>query len=135
MLYKHGTKSMRLHSSYVDIKEVNALTENLSTLPSNFSDSVMEFIENGGEVNDDPYAFGSHIPSVAANGNAKDEKYEEAVKVVCEHGSASASMLQRRLNVGYNRASNLIDELEANGIVGPAQGSKPRKVLASSMDI
>lgn len=52
-----------------------------------------------------------------------------------EHGSASASMLQRRLNVGYNRASNLIDELETNGIVGPAQGSKPRRVLASPMDI
>lgn len=135
MLYKHGTKSMRLHSSYVDIKEVNALTENLSNLPSSFSESAMEFIENGGEANDDPYAFGSHIPSVAAGGKGKDEKYDEAVKVVCEHGSASASMLQRRLNVGYNRASNLIDELEANGIVGPAQGSKPRRVLGSSLDI
>ncbi|MCO4792476.1 MAG: hypothetical protein KC493_02095 [Bacteriovoracaceae bacterium] len=135
MLYKHGTKSMRLHSSYVDINEVNALTENLSNMPSKFNEFAMEFIENGGEAIDDPYAFGSHIPSVAGAGQKKDEKYDEAMKVVVEHGSASASMLQRRLNVGYNRASNLIDELEANGIVGPAQGSKPRKVLASSMDL
>jgi DNA segregation ATPase FtsK/SpoIIIE, S-DNA-T family len=135
MLYKHGTKSMRLHSSYVDIKEVNALTENLATLPAAYSESAMEFIENGGEANDDPYAFGSHINSVVAPGKGKDDKYDEAVKVVCEHGSASASMLQRRLNVGYNRASNLIDELEANGIVGPAQGSKPRRVIGSSIDL
>lgn len=135
MLYKHGTKSMRLHSSYVDIKEVNALTENLATLPAAYSESAMEFIENGGEANDDPYAFGSHINSVVAPSKGKDDKYYEAVKVVCEHGSASASMLQRRLNVGYNRASNLIDELEANGIVGPAQGSKPRRVIGSSIDL
>ncbi len=59
----------------------------------------------------------------------KDERYDEAVRVVIEHRQASASLLQRRLGVGYNRAANLIEEMEANGIVGPAQGSKPRKVL------
>jgi S-DNA-T family DNA segregation ATPase FtsK/SpoIIIE len=58
--------------------------------------------------------------------------YQQALEVVYESGSASASMLQRRLRVGYNRAANLIEELEKNGIVGPAQGSKPRQVLPRS---
>ena len=60
-----------------------------------------------------------------------DEMFKDAMRVVAEHGSASASMLQRRLKIGYNRAANLIDELEAKGIVGAAQGSKPREVLIS----
>jgi S-DNA-T family DNA segregation ATPase FtsK/SpoIIIE len=46
-----------------------------------------------------------------------------------EYRQASASMLQRRLRIGYNRAANLIDQLEEAGIVGPAQGSKPREIL------
>jgi S-DNA-T family DNA segregation ATPase FtsK/SpoIIIE len=56
--------------------------------------------------------------------------YQQALEIVMENGSASASMLQRRLRVGYNRAANLVEEMERHGIVGPAQGSKPRKVLA-----
>ena len=55
--------------------------------------------------------------------------YEEAVRIVVEMGKASTSTLQRRLRLGYGRAARLIDMMERDGIVGPADGSKPREVL------
>ena len=58
-----------------------------------------------------------------------DNLYQEAVRVVCEAGRASTSTLQRRLRVGYGRAARLIDIMEKDGIVGPADGTKPREVL------
>ena len=132
MLYKHGTISCRLHSAFVDEEEVELFTDSLMEIKPAFNSQAMDYIENEGEQNnDDPYAFGSHIQPVTSGQPKKDEKYEEALKLVIEHRSASASMLQRRLGVGYNRASNLIDDLEENGVIGPAQGSKPRKVLTA----
>lgn len=64
----------------------------------------------------------------------EDEYYREAVRLVVELGSASVSMLQRRFRIGYTRAARLIDAMEANGIVGPYEGSKPRKVLVSQVN-
>jgi len=58
-----------------------------------------------------------------------DELYREAVRVVCDMGRASTSTLQRRLRIGYGRAARLIDIMEKDGIVGPADGTKPREVL------
>jgi len=58
-----------------------------------------------------------------------DELYEEAVRIVCEMGRASTSTLQRRLRIGYGRAARLIDMMERDGIVGPADGPRPREVL------
>jgi S-DNA-T family DNA segregation ATPase FtsK/SpoIIIE len=58
-----------------------------------------------------------------------DDLYQEAVRVVCEAGRASTSTLQRRLRIGYGRAARLIDIMEKDGIVGPADGTKPREVL------
>jgi len=58
-----------------------------------------------------------------------DELLEEAKKIVVKYDRASASLLQRRLMIGYARASRLIDELEETGIVGPADGSMPREVI------
>jgi S-DNA-T family DNA segregation ATPase FtsK/SpoIIIE len=58
-----------------------------------------------------------------------DTLYQEAVRVVCEAGRASTSTLQRRLRIGYGRAARLIDIMEKDGIVGPADGTKPREVL------
>jgi len=58
-----------------------------------------------------------------------DELYQEAVRVVCEMGRASTSTLQRRLRIGYGRAARIIDMMEKDGIVGPADGTKPREVL------
>ena len=63
-----------------------------------------------------------------------DPKYEEAVRVVLSTGQASASYLQRRLKLGYSRAARLIEIMEAHGVVGPSQGSKPRDILIRAED-
>jgi S-DNA-T family DNA segregation ATPase FtsK/SpoIIIE len=63
-----------------------------------------------------------------------DPKYDEAVRVVLTTGQASASYLQRRLKLGYSRAARLIEIMEANGVVGPSQGSKPRDILVRAED-
>jgi S-DNA-T family DNA segregation ATPase FtsK/SpoIIIE len=57
-----------------------------------------------------------------------DELYDQAVQIVVEAQTASASLLQRRLRIGYTRAARLIDMMEAQGVVGPYEGSKPREV-------
>ncbi|MDR2522000.1 MAG: DNA translocase FtsK, partial [Spirochaetaceae bacterium] len=58
-----------------------------------------------------------------------DPLYDKAVELVVQQGKASASYIQRRLKVGYNRAARLVEEMEHNGVVGPAQGSRPRDLL------
>jgi len=128
MLFKQGVDTTRIHSAYIEEEEIELLTEKLSEMAPTFDPNVLEFLENGGE--EEP-----SVPTSAREGElagGKDDKYEDAVRVVMEHKAASASLLQRRLGVGYNRAANLIDEMEAQGVVGPAQGSKPRKVLMGS---
>lgn len=68
------------------------------------------------------------------NGGEKDELFEDAVRTVCQYDRASASLLQRRLKVGYARAARILDELEEAGIVGPGEGSKPRDVLVRNAE-
>jgi len=131
MLYKHGVETSRVHSSYVDEDEIELLTNSLSKYESKFEPAAMDFLESGGEFEKDPYAYGSHLPSIKSVDDFSDDLFDKAVQVVMECRSASASMLQRRLKVGYNRAANLIEQMEDRGIVGPAQGAKPRKVLLS----
>lgn len=63
----------------------------------------------------------------------KDDLFDEAVKTVSQYNEASASLLQRRLMVGYARAARILDELEEAGIVGSGEGAKPRKVLSSKV--
>jgi S-DNA-T family DNA segregation ATPase FtsK/SpoIIIE len=128
MLLKQGVDTTRIHSAYIEEDEIEALTEKLAEMSPTFNPNIMEFLENGGE--EEPEV--SMVSRDGDNGSDKDDKYEEAVRVVVEHRSASASLLQRRLGVGYNRAANLIEEMESKGVVGPAQGSKPRKVLMGS---
>lgn len=128
MLYKFGVDMTRIHSAYIEEVEIEALTEKLSEMSPEFNPYIMEFLENGGEEE----AEVSVAPREGDTSGGMDDKYDEAVRVVIEHRSASASLLQRRLGVGYNRAANLIEEMEAKGVVGPAQGSKPRKVLLGS---
>lgn len=69
--------------------------------------------------------------SASDNGNdePEDEFYNQAVDLVRRQQTASVSMLQRRFRIGYNRAARIVDEMEAKGIVGPSEGSKPRQVL------
>jgi S-DNA-T family DNA segregation ATPase FtsK/SpoIIIE len=131
MLYKYGVDTTRIHSSYVEEEDIESITDKLAEITPTFNDHVMEFLANGGEEPGEIITNSSKDSSA----DGKDEKYDEAVRVVIEHRSASASLLQRRLGVGYNRAANLIEEMEANGVVGPAQGSKPRKVLLGSEGI
>jgi len=66
--------------------------------------------------------------------NSEDELYQEVYAFVIEKQKASASLLQRQFRIGYNRAARLIDELEANGVIGPATGSKPRAVLIEQIE-
>ena len=64
----------------------------------------------------------------------RDELFDEAVRIVCRYDRASASLLQRRLSIGYARAARILDQLQAVGLVGPAEGSKPREVLIRSAE-
>ena len=82
----------------------------------------MEHIERQAEGADNGADFGG-------GEEEEDEMLPRAIEVVVEMGQASTSMLQRRLKLGYSRASRLVDEMEARGIVGPFEGSKPRQVL------
>src|SRR5687768_6066583 len=63
-----------------------------------------------------------------------DDNFKQAVEVVVHYDRASASLLQRRLSIGYARAARLIDQLEAAGVLAPAEGSAPREVLIKSAD-
>ena len=63
------------------------------------------------------------------NRTLQDSLYNDAVRVVVSEGRASTSLLQRRLSIGYGRAAKLIDLMQRNNLVGPADGSKPREVL------
>jgi S-DNA-T family DNA segregation ATPase FtsK/SpoIIIE len=68
-----------------------------------------------------------------ASGDADDDMFQDAVRVVIENKKASTSLLQRRLRIGYGRAARLIEEMEEQGIIGQADGSRPREVLVSSL--
>uniref|UniRef100_UPI0025F2EF8F DNA translocase FtsK n=1 Tax=uncultured Enterococcus sp. TaxID=167972 RepID=UPI0025F2EF8F len=69
-----------------------------------------------------------------ASAEPLDELFNEAKELVVDMQTASASLLQRRFRVGYNRAARIIDELEEHGVVGPSEGSKPRKVLLETLE-
>jgi len=86
-------------------------------------------------VDPDPGAV-ERVPGSGADGieYLDDPKYDDAVRVVLSTGQASASYIQRRLKLGYSRAARLIEIMEANGIVGPSQGSKPREILVRADD-
>ena len=62
-----------------------------------------------------------------------DEKYDQAVELVTDLGQASISLVQRYMKIGYNRAARIIERMETEGIVGPSDGVKPRKVLARKL--
>ncbi|MDF7672345.1 DNA translocase FtsK [Lactobacillus sp. ESL0701] len=72
--------------------------------------------------------------NVSNDDEPEDEFYSQAVDLVRRQQTASVSMLQRRFRIGYNRAARIVDEMEAKGVVGPSEGSKPRQVLLSPED-
>lgn len=74
----------------------------------------------------------SDVKEYIHESDENDELFEEAKKVVREYDRASASLIQRRLSIGYARAARILDQLEAAGVVGHAEGSKPREVLKNN---
>ena len=97
---------------------------------------IVAFVKNQAEADyDDSFDPGEVSESDMESGGGDDggdPLFEEAKALVIETQKASASMIQRRLSVGFNRATRLMEELEAAGVIGPAEGTKPRKVLQTS---
>jgi len=89
---------------------------------------VVDFIKAQGEPVYDEEILKEQQKSNLANGE-KDEAYDEAVRVIMESNQASVSILQRRMRLGYTRAARIIDTMEMEGLVGPFEGSKPRRIL------
>ena len=123
MLYMSGdtSKPRRIQGAFVSETEVRKVTQYLE---SEYSEAGFEPLslepEGGG---------GTIFDSLSENGEADDALYKEAEDLIVQAGKASASYLQRRLRVGYARAARLLDILESRGIIGPADGAKPREVL------
>jgi S-DNA-T family DNA segregation ATPase FtsK/SpoIIIE len=120
------SKPKRIQGAWVTEEEVQKITAHLQMQsPPQYNDEVVSqpvtLNGKGGVVMD------------FDTGN-DDSMYQDAVRVVIDSGKASASLLQRRLRVGYARAARLIEDMEEQGIIGPADGARPREVLVSSID-
>jgi S-DNA-T family DNA segregation ATPase FtsK/SpoIIIE len=113
------SRLVRVHGAYVDEKEVKRVADFVRSQAKPAYDDKIGLSEK--ELQGDDY---SDVK--------KDEKYDEAVRIVIEMGRASTSVLQRRLRIGYGRAASIIDVMEREGIVGPEDGSKPRQVLVKA---
>jgi len=123
MLISQGNNLTRVQCAFVDTPEVEAICEfignqrgypEIFTLPEYVGESA-----SGG--------------SGTFDGKDKDELFDEAANILVQHQQGSASLLQRKMKIGYNRAGRLIDQLEEAGIIGPFEGSKARQVLISDL--
>ncbi|MDD5561161.1 MAG: DNA translocase FtsK [Candidatus Omnitrophica bacterium] len=92
-------------------------------------EKVVEFIKAQGEPAYNDQILKEQQKNNLAGGGEKDELYDEAVRVIMESNQASVSILQRRMRLGYTRAARIIDIMEMEGLVGPYEGSKPRRIL------
>ncbi len=120
-------KPKRVQGALIDDNETNKVTDFIrSQREPQYNDEVVsqpvQLNGKGGIVAD----YGGQ--------DADDDMWKDAVQVVIDAGKASTSLLQRRLRIGYGRAARLIETMEEQGIVGPADGSRPREVLVRSMD-
>jgi S-DNA-T family DNA segregation ATPase FtsK/SpoIIIE len=110
----------RIHGPYISEEELTRVTEFLKRQGTpEYDEAVVE------------------APSNAGDGDAEmdvDERYDDAVALVTRTRQASISMVQRHLRIGYNRAARIIEMMEREGVVGPADGAKPREVLVQSYD-
>jgi DNA segregation ATPase FtsK/SpoIIIE, S-DNA-T family len=115
----------RLHAPLVTEKEIAAVVEFWKAQGS--AEYQQQFLE---APRDEREAVGSGDGAEGSDGSGEDDPlYQDAVRLVVEFGKASTSLLQRRLRIGYGRAAHLIDLMEQDGIVGAADGPKPREVL------
>jgi S-DNA-T family DNA segregation ATPase FtsK/SpoIIIE len=114
----------RLHAPYVTEKEIEAVVEFWK------AQGQAQYQEKFLEVpKEDRDAAGGDDESGGVSADDNDPLFNDAVRLVIEFGKASTSLLQRRLRIGYGRAAHLIDLMERDGIVGAADGPKPREVL------
>jgi len=113
-----ANQTQRIQGAYISDSEVQGITE---------------FVRKQQDANYVEEMIPKEAPK-SSSGGGSDEKYEDAFNIVRELDKASISLLQRRLHIGYNRAANIMDDLEANGIVTEQDGSKPRDVLIASSD-
>jgi S-DNA-T family DNA segregation ATPase FtsK/SpoIIIE len=113
----------RIQGTYVTNTEIKALIDFLKASGEEavqYKEEVTEKYlgdEDGGETS-----------------TARDPAFEEAASVVISAGKASTSYLQRRMSLGYNRAAKIMDQLEQAGVIGPAEGAKPRTILVANLD-
>jgi S-DNA-T family DNA segregation ATPase FtsK/SpoIIIE len=127
MLFVSGEvgKPKRVQSALVSSREVKKVVDYIQKTEKKtgkeLEDKLVETLEKASEQ--ETSEFGD---------TGEDEFYEEAKRVVVRARKASASLLQRRLKVGYARAARLLDMLEENGVVGPSQGAKPRDVYVDN---
>lgn len=94
-------------------------------------ENIVNYVRGQGEAQYDESIVPEVDDSIQAADEVQDELYEQAVQIILEAKQASVSLLQRRMRVGYTRAARLIDSMEARGVIGPYEGSKPREVLIS----
>lgn len=114
-----GGNLIRIHGSYLTDSDISRVVEHLKAQGEPvYDESIIEEPETEGEQ--------------IEMDSEEDALYDQAVKLVAETKQASISMVQRRLRIGYNRAARMIERMEAEGVVGPADGSKPRQVLANN---
>ena len=120
------TKPNRIQGCFVSDEEVEAVVDYIkSDHTVDYDDDVMVEIERQAAIEK------KQKTGLPEDGPEGDPMLDEAIKVVVENGMASTSLLQRKLKLGYARAARIVDEMEQRGVVGPYEGSKPRKVLVS----
>ncbi|OHD12009.1 MAG: hypothetical protein A2Y41_06090 [Spirochaetes bacterium GWB1_36_13] len=122
MLYSSPDLSnlKRLQSPFISDEEVFQITQFFKTrYKSNYSDDILEALEGGNSEN---------VPTDPS----EEPLFNEAAEIIVREKKASASYLQRRLKIGYNRAARIIEMMEEMGMIGPQHGSKPREVLIDS---
>lgn len=123
MLFSQGSDLIRVQCAFVDTPEIENICGYIEK-QQGYPDAYMlpEYIEEGN---------GSSTADV--NLKDKDELFEEAARLIVTEQQGSTSLLQRKFSLGYNRSGRIMDQLEAAGIVGPSEGSKPRKVLVMDL--
>ncbi len=133
MLYLAGemSKPQRLQSAFISEAEVKRVVGYLAEQYDNITTNDLPIGEAPGAAGLGPGPVFAAALNAEEEDSEKDELYDQAQEEVLRAGKASTSLLQRRLGIGYGRAARIIDMLEARGVVGPADGSKPRQVLAA----
>ena len=131
LFYPQGySKPARVQGAFVSDKEVSDVVDYLKNQAlgntySNYAEDIEEKIKNIG-------SSGGSSGSGSGGGNDRDEYFEEAARFIIDKDKASIGMLQRVLKIGFNRAARIMDQLCDAGVVGPEEGTKPRKVLMSA---